>query len=61
MPIGAQFSAGQLKDQENKWRSLTNDPVILDATMLYHIESVDGLPTKICEPKQIFFQLLTVR
>ena len=36
--MGANFSAGRLKDHVEGWKSLTTDPVILDAIKHYHIE-----------------------
>ena len=35
--MGANFSAGRLKDHVEGWKSLTTDPVILDAIKHYHI------------------------
>ena len=51
------FSAGRLKDHVEGWKSLTSDPVILDAIKHYHIEFGEDLPFQICQPKQMHFSL----
>ena len=46
-----------MKDHVEGWKSLTSDPVILDAIKHYHIEFGEDLPFQICQPKQIHFSL----
>ena len=42
---------------ERPWKSLTSDPVILDAIKHYHIEFGEDLPFQIFQPKQMHFSL----
>ena len=45
------FLAGRPKDHVGGWKSLTGDPVILDAIKHYHIEFGEDLPIQICGPR----------
>ena len=51
------FSAGRLKDHVGGWKSLTSDPIILDAIKHYHIEFGEDLPFQFFQPKQMHFSL----
>ena len=51
----ANFSAGRLKDHVGGWKSLTTDPIILDAIKHYHIEFGGVLPFQLYQPKQMAF------
>ena len=50
----ANFSAGGLQDYVEGWKSLTTDPVILDAIKHDHIEFGDVSP-QVYQPKQMPF------
>ena len=50
------FQAGCIKDHIADWKSVTTDPVILDAVKHYHIEFEAGRrPVQATKPKQITF------
>lgn len=50
------FKAGCVKDHLDNWRSVTTDPVILDAIQHHHIEFEAGCrPVQATKPKQIKF------
>ena len=52
------FKAGCIKDHIANWKSVTTDPVILDALKHYHIEFEGGRrPAQATKPKQITFSL----
>ena len=50
------FKAGCVKDHIDNWRSVTTDPVILDAIKHHHIEFEGGCrPAQATKPRQITF------
>ena len=50
------FKAGCVKDHIDNWRSVTTDPVILDAIKPHHIAFEGGCrPVQATKPKQITF------
>ena len=51
----ANFSVGGLQDHVEGWKSLTTDPVILDAIKHYHIDFGDVSPSQVYQPKQMPF------
>ena len=51
----ANFSARGLQDYVERWKSLTTDPVILDAIKHDHIEFGDVSPSQAYQPKQMPF------
>ena len=50
------FKAGCVKDHIDNWRSVTTDPVILDAIEHHHIKFEGGCrPAQATKPRQITF------